>query len=67
MEGLVARWARVLTKLQPGREERVWKLLILKGRILGYTPPRVFLHKSSYLLDGKGVRVFEMAKEFVFA
>ena len=54
-----------MTKLQLGREERVWKLLILKERFLGDTPPRVFLLKSSYLLDGKEVAVFENDKEFV--
>jgi len=41
-----------------GREQ-----LGLKAR--PHTPPPVFLRKSSYLLDGKGVEFSENDKEFV--
>ena len=43
-------------------------MLILKGRFLGDTPPRVFWCKSLDLLENKGVKVSrndEEYKEFV--
>jgi hypothetical protein len=58
--------ASQLSSCNWGGEKRL-DVADFKGRIFGYTPPRVFCKKRLDWVDSKGVDFFEKAQEAVIA